>query len=125
MPANETLVVTKLSVPIGKDNSTDKRTYQKPAWAEAGAAAISRNKPKITILQWLRDAVVKMTTRVPYNKIKKIWSGGDHELPSNYYLVGVYLQALRSELEVPLESNGSGGSPTRTIPTRKMQNLQH
>ena len=85
MPANETLVVTKLSVPIGKDNSADKRSYQKPAWAEAGSAAISRNKPKITILQWLRDTVVKMTTRVPYNKIKKVWHGGD-DLPANYYL---------------------------------------
>ncbi len=50
---NDTLVGTKLTEPIGSSNSTNNL----PPWAEAGSVAITRPKPTVKILQWLRDAI--------------------------------------------------------------------
>ncbi len=54
--ANETLVGSKLTEPIGSTDSTDNL----PPWAEAGSVAIIRTKPKVKILQWLRDAILNV-----------------------------------------------------------------
>ena len=61
--AIDTLVGSKLTVPIGTVEPTDKSSYQKPPWAEAGSVAISRPKPGVTILQWLRHAVHNVRSR--------------------------------------------------------------
>ncbi len=72
MPANDTLLVKKITEPIGSPKSTDKSSYQKPAWAEAASASITRKEPTVLILQWIRDRVVRLTTRVPFNKVRGI-----------------------------------------------------
>lgn len=51
--AIETLVSTKLTEPIGSTDSTDKL----PPWAEAGSVAITRPKPRVKVLQWLRNVI--------------------------------------------------------------------
>ena len=69
--ANDTLVGTKLTEPIGLDKSNynvhDRNAIQfsgsRPPWAEAGSVAISRPKPGVTILQWLRHAVHNVRSR--------------------------------------------------------------
>jgi len=40
-----------------------------PEWARAGIIE-EKSTPRITILQWIRDRVVKFYTRIPYNKIR-------------------------------------------------------
>jgi len=61
--ANDTLVGSKLTVPIGTTNPTNKNSNQMPPWAEAGSVAISRPKPGVTILQWLRHAADNVRSR--------------------------------------------------------------
>ena len=61
--ALDTLVGTKLTVPIGTTKPTDKSNYQKPPWAEAGSVAISRPKPGVKVLQWLRHAASYVRSR--------------------------------------------------------------
>ena len=69
--ANDTLVGTKLTEPIGSDKSDynihDRNALQfsgsMPPWAEAGSVAISRPKPGVTILQWLRHAISNVRSR--------------------------------------------------------------
>lgn len=61
--ALDTLVGSNLTVPIGTPEPTDKSSYQKPPWAEAGSVAISRPRPGVTILQWLRHAVHNVRSR--------------------------------------------------------------
>ena len=62
--ALDTLVGSNLTVPIGTTKPTDKSSYQKPPWAEAGSVAISRPKPGVTILQWLRHAATNVRSRI-------------------------------------------------------------
>ena len=72
--ANDTLVGSKLTVPIGTAVPTDKSSYQKPPWAEAGSVAISRPRPGVTILQWLRHAVHNARSRT-LEQDKTIFAG--------------------------------------------------
>jgi len=58
--ANDTLVGTKLTEPIGSTDSTVKL----PPWAEAGSDAISRDKPKEKTLQWLRHTRLNVRSRI-------------------------------------------------------------
>ena len=46
--AIDTLVGSKLTEPIGSNNSTNNI----PPWAEAGSVAISRPNPKVRVIQW-------------------------------------------------------------------------
>ena len=66
------LSVEKISSnPKGLEDLADNCSYPTPRWAEAGKNHIEKiESPKLTILQWIRHAVVKLYTRVPYNKIK-------------------------------------------------------
>jgi len=58
--ANDTLVGTKLTEPIGSSNSTNNN----PPWAEAGSVAITRPKPKVKVLQWLRNVISNVRSRI-------------------------------------------------------------
>jgi len=61
--AHETLVGSKLTDPIGSHQPTDKISYQNPPWYEAGLVAISRPRPRVTVLQWLRHAASHVRSR--------------------------------------------------------------
>ena len=61
--ALDTLLGSKLTVPIGTVEPTDNCSDQKPPWAEAGSVAISRPRPGVTVLQWLRHAVHNVRSR--------------------------------------------------------------
>ncbi len=61
--AHETLVGSKLTDPIGSHQPTDKSSYQNPPWYEAGLVAISRPRPRVTVLQWLRHAASHVRSR--------------------------------------------------------------
>lgn len=67
MTANDILVGTKLTEPIGSLKSENKI----PSWAEAGRIHISRPEPGVKVIQWIRDAVDNVYTRIPFNKIRK------------------------------------------------------
>ncbi len=54
--ANDTLVGTKLTEPIGSSNSANNT----PPWAEAGSVAITRPNPRVKVLQWLRAALLNV-----------------------------------------------------------------
>lgn len=54
--ANDTLVGSNLTEPIGSRNSTNNL----PPWAEASSVAITRPKPRVKVLQWLRDALLNV-----------------------------------------------------------------
>ena len=57
--AIDTLVGTKLTEPIGSTDSTVKL----PPWAEAGSVAITRSKPRVKVLQWLRATLLNVRSR--------------------------------------------------------------
>ena len=63
---NDILVGSNLTEPIGSIDSIDNL----PPWAEAGKIHISRPKQGVKVIQWIRDAVDNLYTRIPYNKIK-------------------------------------------------------
>jgi len=62
--ANDTLVGSKLTVPIGTTEPTNKISYQKPPWAEAGSVAISRPRPGVKVIQWLRYAASNVRSHI-------------------------------------------------------------
>jgi hypothetical protein len=57
--AIETLVGSNLTEPIGSSNSANNI----PPWAEAGSVAITRPKPRVKVLQWLRDVIGHVRSR--------------------------------------------------------------
>ena len=57
--ANDTLVGTKLTEPIGSSRSANNT----PPWAEAGSVAITRPKPRVKVLQWLRGVTSNVRSR--------------------------------------------------------------
>ena len=63
---NNSLVTTILPEPIGSIDSTNKT----PEWARAARSSIEKPAVQVTVLQWIRNAVKKFYTRVPYNKIR-------------------------------------------------------
>ncbi len=71
--AIDTFVGTKLTEPIGSHESTDKERLSEPEWAKAARRPREESARRITILQWVRNAVVAFYTRVPYNKIRRHW----------------------------------------------------
>jgi len=89
--ALDTLVGTKLTEPIGSDKSDynihDRNAIQfstvnildgdgesRPPWAEAGSVAISRPKPGVKVLQWLRHAISNVRSRT-LEQDKTIFAG--------------------------------------------------
>lgn len=75
---NNSLVVTKLTEPIGSTDSSNKT----PEWARAARSPIEKSEPQITVLQWIRNAVKKFYTRIPYNKIRHNYGFTCKECPN-------------------------------------------
>ena len=64
MSANDTFEDKKVTEPIGSPRQSDKSHYQKPPWAEAGSVILSKPKPNVTVLQWIRNAIFNVRSRI-------------------------------------------------------------
>ena len=56
---------------LDRHSEADNYGYQTPPWIKAASKTIEKkSQTKLTILQWIRDRVVKIVTRIPFNKIR-------------------------------------------------------
>lgn len=59
------------SPPIGGEDKADNNGSAKPEWVvSAESSIVKKSELKLTILQWVRDRVRKIVTRIPSNKIR-------------------------------------------------------